>query len=48
MTGNDAPESVSVLASRLLRWVPFETISDLVAAAKTKIAIVFDERFGAA
>jgi hypothetical protein len=33
---------------RLLRWVPFETISDLVAEAKTQFAILLDEWFGAA
>jgi hypothetical protein len=39
MAPNGARESVSVLAFRLLRWVPFETISDLVAEAKTQFAI---------
>ena len=40
-------ESVSVLPSRPLRRNRFETISHLVAQAKTKIAIAFDS-FGAA
>ena len=33
------------LPFRLLRWVRFETISKLVAQAKTKIVIVFAECF---
>ncbi len=45
---NDARESVTVLAIRLLRWVRLETISDLVAEAKSQFAVLFDERFGAA
>jgi hypothetical protein len=33
---NDAREAVTVLPFSLLQWVQFETISDLVAEAKTK------------
>ena len=40
-------ESVTVLPFRPLRRTRFETISHLVAQAKTKIAIAFDS-FGAA
>ena len=45
---NDARERVTVLPFLLLRWVPFETISELVAEAKTQFALLLDERFGAA
>jgi len=48
MAPNGARESVSVIAFRLLRWVPFETIPSWWPRPRPNSPSLLDERFGAA